>query len=115
VKPGTLELIASRQAPIEYLKLSNTNLPSFTVERFTDLNFKFLRKLRFNNVCSSALGLMELALQSTQNEFDLCLTVDNIKIHLLTHQLLQRTTHLQLSASMPIFISAVDNTNSPYQ
>jgi hypothetical protein len=111
VRSGTLELIASSQAQIEYLDLYNSHQPSFTTQPFEVLNFNSLRELRINDICNSAAKLMDLALHSTQTDLNLYLSIDDSMIHLFEHQLLQRITCLEIYAGVSIFLYPIESSN----
>jgi hypothetical protein len=111
VRPGTLELIASLQSPIEYLNLRNSYRSNFTNRRFKDINLKSLRELHIGSPCESAEALMDLALCSTQSDFNLHLTVEYSGIHLLRHQLLQRATRLEIYPCRSILLYPVESSN----
>jgi hypothetical protein len=115
VRSGTLELIASRQTPIERLELFDTSMPRFTARRFQGFNFISLRRLHINDVCNGAAKLMDIALNSTQEDFHLHLTIDNVTVHLFNHQLIQRITQLELFSGVSILPHLVKISNCIYQ
>ncbi|PVF94873.1 hypothetical protein CPB86DRAFT_626007 [Serendipita vermifera] len=106
VKDGTLELLSSRRSLIESLTSVYYDPWILPTHRFLGLNFSTLRELHINDYLDDIQVLMNIALQSTQDDFELYLSLERSgsKVAFFTHQLMQRVTLLQISFGQSINI-----------
>lgn len=106
MRKGLLELISSRKIPIETLSIRDPRHEGrledpCTSFLFEGLNFTLLRNLSLNVEAEQAPSFMDLALQSTQNQFHLEVEHQIPDINILSHRLMERVVTMRVHFRLP--------------
>ncbi|PVF94872.1 hypothetical protein CPB86DRAFT_876103 [Serendipita vermifera] len=93
-----LELISSRRTPIEHITFTGHYSRPPPTHHIVNFNFNFLCKLQIDYAFPDVLAIMDLALKSTRNHFELYLEMErtDLMVPIFTHPLLQRLTFFKL-------------------